>query len=431
VPKFDEQLTALAVHLASRREAILSAWRKAVEADPELSTPAGLPRKQFIDHIPDVLDAYERRLLADTTRERIASEAKARESAHEHGLTRWQQGFHLRELTREWGHLHFVLLTELENYAIANPGWQTGAMTAAWRILAHLHSEGVTESTSQFFQLQENEAAGEVKDLELSMNQIRELERQRGELWRQAAHDLRGNASVVANASAGLGLKNIPEAARESFVRLLQKSVSSLQSMLENVMDLARLQAGQEKRQIETFNAGEIFRDLHENLEPMAGNRGLFLRSEGPEEFEVSSDSVKLRRIAQNLLLNAVKYTQKGGVTFRWGESRDSDPRRWMLTVEDTGPGLHAGPAASMKEALEVATEATDAGQEGVPTPEIVPLVSAAAGVSHSLPAMGGEGIGLSIVKRLCELLEATLEVESTVGEGTVFRVIFPRVYAA
>jgi signal transduction histidine kinase len=424
VTNYNQQLTALSIHLAGRREAILKAWRNAVEADPELSTASTLPRKQFIDHIPNVLEAYERRLLADSTHERIASEADARESANEHGIVRWQQGFQLREVTREWGHLHFVLLAELEHYAMANPSWQTGAMTAAWRLLAQMHNEGVTESTSQFFKLQQAEAAGEVSELESAMGQIRELERQRGELWRQAAHDLRGNCSVVANASAGLGLKNIPEPARESFVRLLQKSVASLQSMLENVMDLARLQAGQEKRQIEAFDAGGMFNDLYENLKPMAGNRGLYLRREGPGQFEVSSDPVKLRRIAQNLLLNAVKYTAKGGVILRWGDSRNNDPKRWMLTVEDTGPGFHTASSSPMTKVLEQATEtAQDA---GTPAGDIVPLVPADAHVEQA----SGEGIGLSIVKRLCELLEATLEVESTLGEGTVFRVIFPRSYS-
>jgi hypothetical protein len=60
--KTDEQLAALASHLATRRVAVLQAWRKSVDNDPELTAPSSLPRTQFNDHIPTLLDALQRRL---------------------------------------------------------------------------------------------------------------------------------------------------------------------------------------------------------------------------------------------------------------------------------------------------------------------------------------------------------------------------------
>ena len=62
----DAQLSALASYLGARREAILRAWRKAIDRDPEMTTGASLPRAQLDDHIPALLDTFERRLrLAD------------------------------------------------------------------------------------------------------------------------------------------------------------------------------------------------------------------------------------------------------------------------------------------------------------------------------------------------------------------------------
>lgn len=424
----EEQLSAFAVYLAARRGNILKAWHKAVSADPELTTASALPRTLFIDHIPEVLDAYAQKLQVNSNNEETAAEHEVKRSAHEHGLTRWQQGYKLREVTREWGHLHLCLIDELESYATAQPGLEIGVMTTAWRALAQLHSEGVTESTSQFFQLQELEAAGQARDLEQAMEQFQELDRQRGELWRQAAHDLRGNLSVVANASTGLGFKNLPEAARETFVRLLQNSVASLHSMLEDVMNLARLQAAQERRALESLDAAALLKDLAESLQPMAGDRGLYLKSFGSETLPIEGDPIKIRRIAQNLLINALKYTHTGGATISWGDSRDNDPKRWMLIVQDTGPGFHAGPGAPLIEALKEATveagldDATSHGDAAAPKP--APPVNRRP--VHQEP---GEGIGLSIVKRLCELLDASLELESTAGVGTTFRVLFPRKY--
>ena len=115
----DEELNAVATHLRERREAILEAWRAAADADPQLTTVNSLPRSQFNDHIPDVLDLLERKLQAwPQEPQRLDQEQKSDAAAH--GLQRWQQGYRLREVTREWGHLQLVLLDELERYAKAH-----------------------------------------------------------------------------------------------------------------------------------------------------------------------------------------------------------------------------------------------------------------------------------------------------------------------
>src|SRR4029077_8851378 len=141
------------------------------------------------------------------------------------------------------------------------------------------------------------------------------------------------------------------------FLRILQKNVSSLYSLLEDVMDLARLQAGHEHREVKAFDAAMVLRELCERMQAVAAERGLFLKAEGPDALPVEGDALKTQRIAQNLLLNALKYTSRGGVTVSWGDSRQNDAHRWMLCIEDTGPGFHAGPGAPMASALEEATE--------------------------------------------------------------------------
>src|SRR4029079_3067729 len=104
-------------------------------------------------------------------------------------------------------------------------------------------------------------------------------------------------------------------------------------------------------------DAAMVLRELCERMQPMAEERELFLKTDGPDALLVEGDAVKAQRIAQNLLFNALKYTSRGGVTVTWGDSRQNDAQRWMLCVEDTGPGFHAGPGAPMASALEEATE--------------------------------------------------------------------------
>jgi signal transduction histidine kinase len=227
----------------------------------------------------------------------------------------------------------------------------------------------------------------------------------------------------------------VPISSGDRFLGVLQRNVASLHSLLEDVMDLTRLQAGHEHRQVKAFDAAVLLRELCERMQPVAEDRGLFLKAEGTDTLPVEGDAVKTQRIAQNLLLNALRYTSRGGVTVSWGDSRPNDARRWMLCVEDTGPGFHAGPGAPMASALEEATEEArqvDAtARTGIKTQDAANDSPPDAANVDSRPVHQerGEGIGLSIVKRLCELLDASMEMDSTPGEGTSLRIVFPRRY--
>ena len=429
-----EQLSALALYLGARREAMLRAWRKAIDRDPEMTTGASLPRAQLDDHIPALLDAFERRLRASTVQEAAALKEEDKEDASAHGLQRWQQGYDLREVTREWGKLQSCLADELEIYTLSHPGVDSSVMPTARRVWTELCTEGASESVARYFQLQQIEAKGHVNDLAQALEQLRELERGRAELWHQAVHDLRGNVGVVMNVTTGLASQGVPTPLGDKFLRLLQRNVSSLHSLLEDVMDLARLQAGHEHREVRAFDAATLLRELCERMQPVADDRGLFLKADGPETLPVEGDPVKTQRIAQNLLLNALKYTSRGGVTVSWGDSRQNDAQRWMLCVEDTGPGFHAGPGAPMASALEEAT--AEARQVDVTARTGIKAQAAndsppdATNVdTRPIHQERGEGIGLSIVKRLSELLDASMEMDSTPGKGTSLRIVFPRRY--
>ena len=417
----DTERLALAQYLRSRRSEILEAWRIAIRRDPALSTSDSLPRGQFFDHIPALLATFERELRSAPDYEAASASDAAQESAAAHGLQRWQQGYDLREVTRELGKLNECVVAELDGYTVANPRISHAVVAAARRAWAALCSTGIEESVGQYFQLQQQEAAGHVKDLESALADIQDLERDRADLWRQAAHDLRGNLGVVANATVGLAHGGLREETRDDFVRILMRNVTTLHHLLDDVTSLARLQAGREQRQIEPLDVSPIFQQLCEGIRPLAQQRRLFLRCDGPPGFAADGDAVKIRRIAQNLILNAVKFTRQGGITVSWGDSSGDDSKRWALSVTDTGPGLHPGSGEPIVQALQNVSEPSAAPTAPAPRDR-----TASARFAHE----SGEGIGLSIVKRLCELLDATIDVKTEANVGTSFRILFPRKYA-
>jgi signal transduction histidine kinase len=424
-------LAGLAAHLRAQREAILDAWRQAVDADPHLTTASTLSRAQFVDHIPKMLDTFEERLTAESAAEKREAVEAQEKGAAAHGLQRWQQGYNPREAARDWGHLHLCVLAEIENYERTLGAEERAAMPFARRALVRLINDGVSESASQFAQMRQTEAAAQVAELERGLQGLTALGEKRADAWREAAHDLRGSVGVLQTVSTILDRDGAPEAVRAQSLQVLKRGVHALHELLSDLVDLARLDAGQDQLYLDTFDAASTLRELCESLRSLATERNLFLHTAGPDTLEVEGDRIKTVRVAQNLLLNALRYTHEGGVTLQWEALGSAGRPRWQISIADTGPGITQTTTAPIAQALEEATREAHR-RDGEPQP-VLQEKSAGTPEAQNSARPGtvahGEGIGLAIVKRLCELLEATLELESR-DVGTTFRVSLPRKYS-
>jgi len=428
-----EDFVRIAAHLRKRRESLLSCWRRAVDQDPEIRAAASLARSQFTDHIPRVLDAFERALCARGPQTEAAALAEELAGAAEHGEHRWLHGYDARETLRELGHLHLCMLGALDACTASASASETSVAPAvlseAYAMLAQLLSDCMVESAARHADLQRAEAEERLHELERVLQQLRAVEQERMELWREAAHDLRGNVGAVKLAASALG-HAVATPQLPAFVNMVRKSADSLDSMLNDLIELARLEAGREQLSVARFNARTELAELCESLQPLAANYRLFLKFDAPAALIVDGDAVKVRRIAQNLILNALKYTERGGVLVSCAEAPGGEVPRWSLCVQDTGAGLDATAAAPVAKVVSVATkEATAVTQQA--EPPTLPSQSPPVASGSSRSVSPSEGVGLSIVKRLCELLHASLELETQQGRGTTFRIVFPRAYSA
>ncbi len=426
-----EQFSGLADHLAARRPALLLAWRRAAGADVEQTTARSLSVGQLLDHIPEILDAFELRLRSrrDGEDARAADASKKLEGV-KHGLHRWQQGYRLKELISECGLLQACLFEELFLIAQAHPEYESSVLLEANRQVLALINDTICESAAQYERMQQAEAAGHVGDLRVALAGVREIERSRSKLYHQAVHDLRNDVAGVHFSALLIGQPDVAETNRAEFANLLHKGVSGLTCMLEELMDLARLEAGQDQRRINQLDAAKIIRARCDVYQAQARERGLFLTVEGADELWIEGDADKISRVLQNLLTNAVRYTEVGGVSVSWGVEKAN----WWLMVKDTGPGLMSKANAPLVTGLQEATASAKDSDEkssapGAPPSKVLPPPELPEGAAISSPHQPGEGIGLSIVKRLCELLNASLEIATSTESGTTFRVVFPMDY--
>ncbi|GAB2492218.1 PAS domain-containing hybrid sensor histidine kinase/response regulator [Pseudoxanthomonas sangjuensis] len=187
--------------------------------------------------------------------------------------------------------------------------------------------------------------------------------------------------------------QQLPE--RRETVEQLRGALGSTTDLLNGLLDMSRLEAGGLVPEPRDFPLAEVLEPLASEFRALAGERGLCF-AHVPTRAWTRSDPQLLRRILQNFLANAVRYTQRGGIVF--GVRRANGKLR--VEVHDTGPGIGAGEQHAIFEEFRRGEGAS--GQ--------------------------GLGLGLSIADRIARLLHAPLSVNSRVGRGSVFAVELPLV---
>jgi len=181
--------------------------------------------------------------------------------------------------------------------------------------------------------------------------------------------------------------------------RLLDEALSCgemLSTLLDDVIDFERIEAGRLELQDEPVDVGELARSVFRLLEPQAKAKGLTLVLEGANGLGwVRSDPVRLRQCLFNLMGNAVKFTLTGGVTLSCGRPA---PGRLAFSVKDTGIGIPLEAQARLFERFHQADASTTR-------------------------RFGGSGLGLTITRRLAEMMGGEVSFTSSPGQGSTFRI--------
>lgn len=222
--------------------------------------------------------------------------------------------------------------------------------------------------------------------------------RAKTQFFAAASHDLRQPLHALGLFAEALRARSHDEQAVQ-LVNSINHSVDALEGLFGELLDITKIDSGGVEPQPAHFAAGGLFRKLRLHFEPIAFEKGLALRFRGGAH-AIYADPVLVERIARNLLSNAIRYTEDGGVLVccrRRGE-------RVLLQVWDTGVGL------APRE------------QERV-FDEFYQVVPGAALEPHQRK---GLGLGLAIVKRLAALIDAPLALRSDAGRGSVFTLELP-----
>ena len=217
------------------------------------------------------------------------------------------------------------------------------------------------------------------------------------------SHELRTPLNAVLGMADLLRRDAISPAQRE-MVRTIQTSGRNLLNMIEDILDLARIEAGAERVEVERFDVHRLLHEVRDMLAYRAGTKGLELQLRFAPDLvgEIEAPRRAANQILVNLVANAVKFTERGSVRIEAGLAGAPGAERTLhLAVVDTGCGIPQSAQARIFERFAQADETTTR--------------------RH-----GGTGLGLAIVERLVEGAGGTIHLASTVGFGTRFDVALP-----
>ena len=221
--------------------------------------------------------------------------------------------------------------------------------------------------------------------------------RAKSEFLANMSHEIRTPLNGVMGVAGALGRTALSHAQQE-MVSIIETSAKTLEALLSDILDLARIEAGKMELREETFDLSTSVRAVGALFEAGAEAKGLAL------EVEVASDALgayvgdaaRLRQILSNLIGNAVKFTQAGKVRLAVSARRGETASQLCFQVSDTGIGFDAETKARLFSRFEQA--------DGSITRQF-----------------GGSGLGLSISRALAEAMGGMLEADATPGEGSVF----------
>lgn len=213
-------------------------------------------------------------------------------------------------------------------------------------------------------------------------------------------HEIRTPMTGVLGMSELLESTSLDDGQR-SQVRTIRRAGEHLLKLVDDALDLARIEAGRIELANAPFDVGALVTDVRDWAAPNALRKGLLFSAGVDDDVApaLQGDVVRVRQILLNLIGNAIKFTERGRIDMR---VQPGDAEGIVIEVRDTGPGMNAEQQARLFRRFEQA--------EGARTAE----------------RYGGSGLGLAISQELASAMNGRITVESTPGEGTCFRVTLP-----
>jgi signal transduction histidine kinase len=225
------------------------------------------------------------------------------------------------------------------------------------------------------------------------------------DLIAELVHEIRTPLAALATASALLDRQDLSETQRHSVLSTFRMEIQRLNELTDDYLDLARLESGRTRLQIERFSTAALISECAEIISPLVHAQGLGFRQEVVRDsLDLNADRMKIKQVILNLLNNAVKYNiPNGEIILR----------------------AYHGPVSSGKPQETICIEVSDTGK-GIPAESLPHLFERFYRPQEGTGLARGTGLGLYISKYIIESHHGKLEVKSQFGQGSTFVIRLP-----
>jgi signal transduction histidine kinase len=241
--------------------------------------------------------------------------------------------------------------------------------------------------------------------------ETKKLDQLKSEFVSKVSHELRTPLTSIKGFGEILAsYDDIDPANRQEFIQIINEESDRLTRLINDLLDLSKIEAGKIKWVIQPIDAGQILRYTVKQIQAMALKKPLTLALDLPPALPLAmGDRDQLVQVMENLLSNAIKFTPQGTITIgaRWQPAdeapadRQTPPSSLTIFVQDTGTGI---PSNELTAIFEKFHQVTD--------------------TNHTLPK--GTGLGLALCREIIQHLGGTIWVESTLGQGSRFLFTLP-----
>ena len=367
----NNDLNKLATLIEQERENLLAHWRQEVR---QLPSARNLDTPTLIDHIPQLLD--ELVVALHVKSDETISNVLVGGSPPAHGVQRVEDGYDIAEVVGEYNILRGCIHDLADAKGLRLQG-------KPFHILNHVFNDAIGLAVQTF-----------------ATQRAMEVQRRREEYLAFVAHDLRTPLNAISMAASVLELtlaKRDASAETGHMLKTLRRNVLNLDGLVHKILEensnlQTEIGLKLQRREIDLWPLVEaLIHDLH----PVAGTSSTQILNKIPDDLVVFADASLLRRVFQNLIANAIRYTPRGEISL---DARENAAQGVVeCSVIDNGAGISEERIAKVFDKGE-----TDSEDEG------------------------GTGLGLAIVKTFIEAHGGTVSVESKEGFGSTFRFSLP-----